>query len=64
MVRHRGYYLTDIRSLNEVYQAAKAALIHPDKFTLGRLAQAVARAEEPCAAATLTPAISHQGRGG
>jgi hypothetical protein len=42
---NRGFYLTDIGRMNEIYQAARAVLIHPDKFTLGQLAKAIHQAE-------------------
>jgi hypothetical protein len=41
----RGFYLTDLERLNEIYQAAKAVLIQPDKFALSRLAKAIHQAE-------------------
>ena len=41
----QGIYLTHIGNLNEIYQAAKAVLIQPDKFALGKLARAIGRAE-------------------
>ena len=41
----QGIYLTNIGLLNEIYQAAKAVLIQPDKFALGKLARAIHQAE-------------------
>jgi len=41
----QGIYLTHIGLLNEIYQAAKAVLVQPDKFALGKLARAIHQAE-------------------
>jgi hypothetical protein len=43
--RKPSYYLTDIGALNEIYQAAQAVVIQPDKFALERLARVIDRAE-------------------
>ena len=40
----QGIYRTHIGLLNEIYQAAKAVLIQPDKFALGKLARAIRQA--------------------
>lgn len=44
-LQNRAFYHTDIGDLNEIYQAAKAVLIQPDKFAQARLARAINQAE-------------------
>jgi hypothetical protein len=43
--RKPSYYLTDIGVLNEIYQAAQAVVIQPDKFAMERLARVIDQAE-------------------
>lgn len=38
-------YLTDVGRLNDIYQAAKRAVVQTDNFTLAALARAIHRAE-------------------
>ena len=41
------YYITDNSRLNAVFVAAERVLIQPDKFSLGLLAKAIAKAKQP-----------------
>jgi hypothetical protein len=40
-----GYFLTNVTLLNNIYQAAKAVVAQPDKFSLARLAKEIHAAE-------------------